>query len=39
MSGAPSTSAAAAVVQDAAQVLADHELVRGVMGPNVDESD
>jgi hypothetical protein len=34
--GAPSTSGAAAVVESTAQVLADHGLVRGIMGPNVD---
>jgi hypothetical protein len=35
-SGAPSTSGAAAVVESTPQVSADHELIRGVMGPNVD---
>jgi hypothetical protein len=34
--GAPSTSDAAAVVESTAQVSADHALIRGVMGPNVD---
>jgi hypothetical protein len=35
-SGAPSTSAAAAVVEDTAQVLADHAPIKEHMGPNVD---
>jgi hypothetical protein len=35
-SGAPSTSGAVAVVESTAQVSANHELIRGVMGPNVD---
>jgi hypothetical protein len=35
-SGAPSTSGAAAVVESTVQVSADHELIRGIMGPNVD---
>jgi hypothetical protein len=35
-SGAPSTSAAAAVVEATAEVLADHEKIKEVMGPNVD---
>jgi hypothetical protein len=35
-SGAPSTSAAAAVVEATAEVLAEHEKIKAVMGPNVD---
>jgi hypothetical protein len=35
-SGAPSSSVEAAVVEATAEVLADHEKIREVMGPNVD---